>query len=294
MTNELQAYIKERKIQIDKHLDLLLIPKYPQKIYESIRYSIFAGGKRLRPILMFLSFELFSSNIEKIIDFAVSIELIHTYSLIHDDLPSMDNDSYRRGMPTNHIVFGEGLAVLAGDALLNLAAENILKSIVKFGYSKEMIDAALYIFNCSGIDGMIGGQVVDILNQGKLINKDELELLHLNKTSKLIQASVVAGSLIGGAEEKIVKKLEEYAKYLGLAFQIRDDILDYIGDEEKLGKSIGKDQKNQKTTYVSMYGLEESQKLVDKYSNISIDIIKTIDNKGLLTELTNSLIYREQ
>jgi len=298
ISRKLEEYINLSQKKVEKHLDGILKERSPAIIYQAMRYSVFAGGKRLRPLLCLLSYQMFSEDKEidqKILDIASAIELIHTYSLIHDDLPAMDNDVLRRGKPTNHVMFGEAIAILAGDALLNLAAEVCMDWILRYGCRENLIKAAKYLFWASGVEGMIGGQVIDITNSGQDIKNEELLFeMHLKKTSRLIQASCVCGALVADAEDRVVFDLEEYGKNLGLAFQIRDDVLDVIGDSKKVGKSIGKDIKEKKNTFVTFYGLEKAQQLVEHYSQKAIDVIKKYDNSELLIELTNYLINREK
>ncbi|ABP67703.1 Polyprenyl synthetase [Caldicellulosiruptor saccharolyticus DSM 8903] len=296
-SERLTEYLKYAQEKIDKHLDSLLGKNSPDVIYEAMRYSVFAGGKRLRPILCLLSYELLSGKEadEKVLDIACAIELIHTYSLIHDDLPAMDNDVLRRGKPTNHVVFGEAIAILAGDALLNKAAEVCFNWILRNKAKENFIKAAEYLFKASGTEGMIGGQVIDVVNSGKEITEENLLYeMHLKKTSKLIQASCVCGAYVAGAKEEVISDFEEYGKNLGLAFQIRDDILDFIGDSKKVGKSIGKDIKEKKNTFVTFYGIEKAQNYVESFSKKAIEIVEKYDRMGLFIELTNYLITREK
>jgi len=294
MNVNFEEYMKQRVNLINNRLDQILKIKWPEEIYQSMRYSVFAGGKRLRPLLTIMSYDIFSQDIQRVLDFACAIELIHTYSLIHDDLPAMDNDDLRRGMPTNHKMFGEAVAILTGDALLNLSMEVVFETIQKFNFDKDMIKACSYIFRSSGVEGMIAGQVLDILNQGKSISKDELFKMHELKTAKLIQASCVAGAIIGGADTKDIMLIEKFAYYLGIAFQIRDDILDYIGEEKDLGKSTKKDFYNEKPTFVSLYGIDKSQEYVEKYSSEAQRIIETFDKNGYFCKLIEWLIRRNK
>lgn len=294
---KLHDYITQSQKIIDKRLDFLLQEKSPKIIYDAMRYSVFAGGKRLRPILCMLCYQSLSQNPEpeNILDIACAIELIHTYSLIHDDLPAMDNDTLRRGKPTNHVVFGEAIAILAGDGLLNLAMEISLDWICKNQYKKEFIEAARYFFKCSGVEGMIGGQVIDIVNSGGEINNENLiKEMHIKKTSRLIQASCVCGAIVAKSLPDTIQEIEEFGENLGLAFQIRDDVLDFIGDEKKLGKSTLKDRNSKKNTFVTFYGLDKAQEYVELYSKRAIEIIQKYDKTGLLVELTRYLVNREK
>ncbi|MTI70196.1 MAG: polyprenyl synthetase family protein [Firmicutes bacterium] len=283
---------------VEKELDKTL-PKVEgeqKNVIESMRYSAFAGGKRLRPILVLKSCELVGGNIKDAMPFALALEMIHTYSLIHDDLPAMDDDDYRRGKPTNHKVYGESIAILAGDGLLNCAYETMINHITEnIEDSKKYIKAFTVIAKASGVYGMIGGQVVDIMSESNSFNEKTLDFIHKHKTSALIEASIIAGGLIGDANKEELKRLKEYGKAIGLSFQIRDDILDIIGNKEKLGKDIGSDQSNKKATFVSLYGLEESERKTEKLCKKainSLDIFKG-DNKLFFKDLAEYLVLRD-
>ena len=234
---------------------------YQQTIMKAMNYSLKAGGKRLRPILTLESCKIVGGKEEDAIPFAMAIEMIHTYSLIHDDLPALDNDDLRRGKPTNHKVFGDGMATLAGDALLNYAFEVMLSSSIDKKDSNKYLKAINEIAKHAGIYGMIGGQVVDVESENKIINKDKLDFIHLNKTAAMIVGCMRAGAIIGGATEDELDRVTKYGKNIGLSFQIVDDILDITGDEEKLGKPIGSDIENHKSTYPSLLGLEKSREI---------------------------------
>lgn len=293
---DFKTKIKQITKIIDENLDRYLPPeeKFPQTIYKSMRYSVFAGGKRLRPVLAFAACEIVDGNVEEVIPFACAIEMIHTYSLIHDDLPAMDNDDYRRGKLTNHKVFGEAIAILAGDALLNTAAEIMLNSILHSQDKLKHIKAMKEILTASGTGGMISGQVVDLESEGKQIDKQTLDFMHRHKTGALIRASVRAGAIIGCANEDQLEKLTEFSENLGLAFQIKDDILDIIGDEKKLGKKVGSDIYNNKSTFPSVYGLEQSQRMVVDISQKAIDCLNYFNEKGqFLRDITCYLVNRE-
>lgn len=266
-------------------------------IYESMNYSIFAGGKRIRPILALKTFELVSKkSFEKALPFASAIEMIHTYSLIHDDLPAMDDDDFRRGKPTNHKKYGESIAILAGDALLNLAYETMIGSISKECENVfEYVEAIKVISEASGAKGMIGGQVVDIISNEKDIDEEQLKFIHQKKTSELIEASITSGGLLAGGSKEEINALKNYSKAIGLCFQIRDDILDEIGDDQKLGKNIGSDQSNNKLTYLTLYGLEESIAKTHKLCKDAIaylDIFPTEDTL-FFREFAKYLVHRE-
>ncbi|MEG0295373.1 MAG: polyprenyl synthetase family protein [Clostridium sp.] len=266
---------------------------YNKIIFESSSYSLIIGGKRIRPILLFLTYNMYKEKWEDVLEMGAAIEMIHTYSLIHDDLPSMDNDDLRRGEPTNHKVFGENIAILAGDALLNEAMLLMMKFSLEHN-DMNALRASYEIAEAAGADGMIGGQVVDIINEGKKISKEELEYMHLKKTGELIRSSIVAGAILANAEDEDIEILNQYGKNLGLAFQIKDDILDIVGNVELLGKNTNSDIDNDKTNFVSLYGLEFCQKECKRLTEESINLLNrlTVDAK-YLKELTLELLNRE-
>ncbi|MDF2533168.1 MAG: geranylgeranyl pyrophosphate synthase, partial [Clostridia bacterium] len=246
-----------------------------------------------RPILAIMACELFDGDIKEVLPFACGIEMIHTYSLIHDDLPAMDNDDYRRGKPTNHKVFGEGFAILAGDALLNKAFEIVHQALIKTP-KLEYIKAAAYISKASGTEGMIGGQCIDLHYENKQIDSKLLNAMHDKKTGAMIKAPLVAGALIAGAKEEDVQRLEKFGQLIGLAFQISDDILDVEGSSEKLGKKTGSDASNNKSTFVSCYGLDKSKEMAKSIIKEAQNSIDLYGNKGLLLkELSNYIIERD-
>ena len=286
--------LEEKIIEINKSLDKYTEEKEaPQgTIYKAMNYSINAGGKRIRPVIMLSCAELICGNYDGVMPFACALEMIHTYSLIHDDLPCMDDDDLRRGKPTNHKVFGEAMAVLAGDALLNKAFEVILKNSQ---VSPNMTIAAMSeIATASGTEGMIGGQVIDIESENKQIDAVTLMTLHLNKTGALIMAAAKVGALLAGGGRDDLLTVEEFSRYLGLAFQIKDDILDVEGNEESLGKKIGADEENKKSTFVSIYGLEQSKKILEDYTQKAIDALSSYGERAeFLIELSKFLLSRE-
>ena len=276
---------------------------YQRTVLEAMNYSVLAGGKRLRPMLMLETYRLFGGKGKEIEPFMAAIEMIHTYSLVHDDLPAMDNDEYRRGRKTTHVVYGEAFAILAGDGLLNMAFETALKAfaltpntyeIEKTGLFLGIAKALEVLAKKAGMYGMIGGQTADIAAEEKQeISLEELLFIHENKTAALIQASMMIGALLAGAGEREVECMEKCAYNVGIAFQIQDDILDVIGNEEELGKPIGSDAKNNKQTYVTMNGLERSSERVRELSEEALEIIDLVDGDGeFLKELISSLIYR--
>lgn len=265
---------------------------YNKVIYDSASYSINIGGKRIRPILMLLTYSMYKENWKEILEFSSAIEMIHTYSLIHDDLPCMDNDDLRRGKPTNHKVYGENIAVLAGDALLNEAMNLMMKFALK--NDKNALVAAEMIASAAGPEGMIGGQVVDIINEGKKISENELKYMHMKKTGALIKVSILAGAILGDASKEDIIKLDKFGENLGLAFQIKDDILDVIGSTEKLGKNVLSDEESNKTNFITMHGLEYCIKECERLTKESIEILDSlsVDTKDLKV-LTKELLDRE-
>lgn len=287
--------LREKQQLVEKELHRILdIEEKPEIIYEAMRYSVFAGGKRLRPVLCLSSCELLGGDIKKALPVACAIELIHTYSLIHDDLPAMDNDDLRRGKPTNHKVYGEAIAILAGDGLLNLGYEVLVRHALEHPEDYERIlKATNEIATASGCKGIIGGQVVDILSQNTELTYEELKFMHEHKTGALIEASVCAGAYIAGATEEDIHALREYARLIGFAFQIKDDILDVIGEEEKLGKKVGSDKEKGKFTFVNIFELEKSQEMVVELTQNAVKILDRFGEKALfLKELSNYLIER--
>lgn len=280
VNNQLKKYIKENEC--------------PEKILNSsVEYSLLAGGKRLRPILIMSTYELFKDNFEICYPFAVAMEMVHTFSLIHDDLPGIDNDDYRRGKLTNHKKFNEATAILAGDTLLNYAYNVIISDIVNNNEYSELKLKALQEFSY-GIDRMIAGEYVDTEYEGKEISNQYLEYMHENKTGALIKASVKIGAILAGANENDIAKLCQYAEKIGLAFQIKDDILSEIGDEKVLGKPVGNDRERGKCTYVTKYGLEKSQKMLDDLIKDSIEIINSYNNNEFLKDLALYIANRNK
>lgn len=247
-------------------------------IYEAMNYSLFAGGKRIRPVIMLLVCDMLSGDENEVMPFACAMEMIHTYSLIHDDLPAMDNDDYRRGKLTNHKKYGEAIAILAGDALLNKAFETVTSAVYKD--SSRAIKAMSVLSKSSGTEGMIGGQTVDIESEGKKISPDELLYLHSLKTGAIIRSSGVIGAIMAGAGDDEIKAVDEYCKNFGIAFQIQDDLLDILGNEEILGKATGSDSANEKTTFVTLYGIEESKKAVDSYTEKACNALDVFGSKA--------------
>ena len=276
---------------------------YFERVVEAMRYSFFAGGKRLRPMMMLESFRMFGGADESIVKpYMAALEMIHTYSLIHDDLPAMDNDDYRRGRLTNHKQFDEATAILAGDGLLNMAFETVSDAMMKTVATgncdllKRQTKAFQILGRKAGVFGMIGGQVADIEAEKKAnATKDELLFIHENKTAALIQAALSIGAILAGASEEDVSKTERIGYNVGVAFQIQDDILDCIGDEALLGKPIGSDEKNEKTTYVTLEGLEKAQADQKSLSDEAISMLDEITKENVfLKDIIKSLVNRNQ
>ena len=293
---EFKQALKERANQVESLLKQYM-PKeegYQKTIIEAMNYSLSAGGKRLRPILAIEACSIVGGNIEDVIPFAVAIEMIHTYSLIHDDLPALDNDDLRRGKKTNHIVFGEDMAILAGDALLNYAFEVMLSNSIDKDNPNKYLKAINEIAKTSGIYGMIGGQVVDIQSENKQISKERLDYIHNNKTAAIIIGCMRAGAIIGNATEEQLENITKYAKNIGLSFQIVDDILDVVGDESKLGKKVGSDIENNKSTYPSLLGLEKSKHIAHELIQEAKENINSINKDiNFLNDLADYIIDRE-
>lgn len=293
---KLQERVAEVEAVIQKYLPEEI--GYQKTVLEAMNYSVLAGGKRLRPMLMEESYRLFGGNSNIVEPFMAAIEMIHTYSLVHDDLPSMDNDEYRRGRKTTHVVYGEGMAVLAGDGLLNYAFETALKAFDMEPANPAIGKAMQVLAKKAGVYGMIGGQTADIqaedMDQSKVTN-ELLLFIHENKTAALIQSSMMIGAILAGASEEAVAAVEKIAYNVGIAFQIQDDILDITSSLEVLGKMTGSDEKNNKVTYVTLNGMEKSKEDVEKLSKEAIDLLDSFENRNeFLNQLIEELITREK
>ncbi len=281
---------------IDTHL-LDFIPNIDNKsisLYEAMKYSLTAGGKRLRPVLLLAACEFAGGDIKEAIPYACAIEYIHTYSLIHDDLPAMDNDDLRRGQPTNHKVYGEALAILAGDGLLTTAFEAINKDMMLYFDEPEKmrkrINASFEIAKGAGCKGMVAGQVSDIEAETNDCSNEMLEYIHINKTAALIKSAIKAGLYLGNPSSDMLSQLDKYAENLGLAYQIADDILDVIGNPEELGKETGSDKKKNKTTYTSINGLEAAQDRLEQLTENAVEAIADYyDNAEFFRDLVLEL-----
>lgn len=246
---------------------------YNKLVYEAMQYSIKIGGKRIRPLLMLYSYKIYNENYKDILDVACALEMIHTYSLIHDDLPCMDDDDLRRGKPTNHKVYGEAVAVLAGDGLLNYAMSIMFNYCMRKNGNMNSLRACYLICEAAGVEGMIGGQIVDILSENNDISEEQLYYMHKNKTGALIENAIVCGAILAGAPSNDINLLKKYGEKLGLIFQIRDDILDVIGNTETLGKKINSDIHNNKTTFVTKFGLDKCIDICNKLSDECLEIL---------------------
>lgn len=297
-SKKLEDKVKEVEQIIGKYL-----PEekgYQKTVIQAMNYSILAGGKRLRPMLMQETYRMFQGSGEMVEPFMAAIEMVHTYSLVHDDLPCMDNDEYRRGRKTTHVVYGEGMAVLAGDGLLNFAFETAMKAFSFAGEKEEFcrIARALSVFGVkAGIYGMIGGQTADMEaeDMGDRVTKEQLLFIHEHKTAALIQSAMMTGAILAGASEEEIAKIEKCAYNIGIAFQIQDDILDVTSTSEVLGKPVHSDEKNEKTTYVTLMGIGEAKKEVERLSNEAITLLHQLPGENaFLEELLLQLIHRDK
>ena len=291
----------EYKELVDQHL-MDFIPNIDNKsisLYESMKYSLTAGGKRLRPVLLLAACEFAGGNIKEAIPYACAIEYIHTYSLIHDDLPAMDNDDLRRGLPTNHKVYGDAIAILAGDGLLNCAFEAISKDMMLFYDSPEKIrkrvNAAYEIAKGAGVRGMVAGQVSDIEAENAIASKEMLEYIHLNKTGALIRAAIKAGLYLGNPTDSMINDLEKYSENLGIAYQIADDIMDVVGNPDEMGKAAGSDEKKHKNTYTSILDIDHARNRLDELTAKAVESIeKYYDNAEFFRNLVLDLAKRSK
>ncbi len=281
MTFDLKTYLDFQRQLVETALDRFLPPTdtRPQALHESIRYSVLAPGKRLRPILVLAGAEAVGGSAKQVMPAACALECIHAFSLIHDDLPCMDNDDYRRGRLTNHKVYGDAIALLAGDALLAFAFQIVAQNME--GVPPEIVLKSLGLLaEATGAAGMVGGQVVDMESQGKEIDRDTLRYIHTFKTGALLTISVICGASLAGASEIQIEELTAYGHHIGLAFQIADDILDVTGDESKLGKPVGSDEERDKATYPKLYGLEESRQRAFSEVDCALQRLNSFDNRA--------------
>ena len=296
MSFDLRAYLDAHRRMIDDALDAYLPParQAPSRIHEAMRYSLFCGGKRLRPILTLAGAEAVGGEIRTVLPLACAVECIHTFSLIHDDLPALDDDDLRRGNPTNHVVYGEAMAILAGDALLALAFEMIVECRL-FTPPDRTLDALAMVARASGTRGMVGGQVSDIESEGRDdLDEPTISSIHARKTGALLMASLLSGARLCGASIPQETALRAYGEHLGLAFQITDDILDLEGDAVKLGKPIGSDLKQDKATYPKILGLDDSRRLAARSSDAAVSVLAGFDERAEpLRALARYVVERE-
>lgn len=285
----MQKYIDLAESALKKYVSVKDNPQ--KKIYEAMEYSLMAGGKRLRPVIMMMTAKMCGKEPEAVLPFAAAIEMIHTYSLIHDDLPSMDNDDLRRGKPTNHKVFGEAMAILAGDALLTKAFEAAAEFCDESVSRDRVLRAISVLAVAAGDNGMVGGQVVDIESRNE--DAELLKYLHSLKTGALIRASGMIGAILAGASEEEICAVESFCSNLGIAFQIQDDILDVTGSEEELGKPIGSDAENEKSTYVTLFGVLKAEKMAEEYTKKAIESLSIFEDNRELIELAKKLMGRK-
>ncbi|WP_026563642.1 polyprenyl synthetase family protein [Bacillus sp. UNC41MFS5] len=294
-TGLLDVFAHEHKLLLDSELRILVNKlDAPPIIKESMIYSLEAGGKRIRPLLLFATLDAFGVEPQKGLLAASAIEMIHTYSLIHDDLPSMDNDDLRRGKPTNHKVFGDAIAILAGDALLTYSFEVIGKIPPEIASDATKLRLVLELAKAAGTEGMVGGQVADMEGEGKSLTLEELEYIHIHKTGKLLKFSVLAGAIMAGASQNQLENLSAFAHHLGIAFQIQDDILDLVGNQQIIGKPVGSDTNNHKSTYPQLLTLEGAAAALHKQINLSKKYLgMTGLNTNLLLEITDLVASRD-
>ena len=302
MEMEPSVNFKEELLQRTEEAEQILVSWLPaeegfaENLARSMNYSMLAGGKRLRPILMRETYRMFGGTGPVIEPFMAGMEMIHTHSLIHDDLPALDGDEYRRGKQTTWVAFGESQAILAGDALLNLAYETFLRGLLLCGGDMRTgVRAMEAIASRTGLSGMLGGQSVDVENDGKPLELPALEYIYRSKTSALIEASMMAGAILAGAQEQKVEVIRQAALYIGMAFQIQDDILDLTSTDEVLGKPVGSDEKNHKITYVSLVGMDRALRDVEEMSEKALALMDSLEEENLfLSCLIRELIHRKK
>ncbi len=269
---------------------------FQKTIFQAMEYSLMGGGKRIRPMMVLEAYRLFGGIQEDVVrPFIAAIEMVHTYSLIHDDLPAMDDDDYRRGRKTTHIVYGEDMGILAGDALLNFAFETASQGLNQPDHVMASVRAIQILSSKAGVYGMVGGQVVDVERTGQPLTEDVLEFIYRLKTGALIEASLMMGAALAGATEQQIQTMEQIGYNVGMAFQIQDDILDLVSNAEELGKPVHSDEKNEKTTYVTLHGMDQSVKAVEAYSMTAMSLLKGLGvTNEFLSALIETLIYRKK
>ncbi len=290
----LDQYLSERRESVNRTLDRLLPDEkeYPQTIHRAMRHSVFAGGKRIRPLLSMASAEAVGGTVGGIESAACAVELIHTYSLIHDDLPALDNDDYRRGQPTCHKVFGEATAILAGDALLTLAFQ-VLSEMNDIGPERRVRLTQELSLAAGTVGGMIGGQVADLEAEGKPVEEEQLHYIHRSKTAALIRGSVRLGAIYAGASKDDYQALSRYGEQIGLVFQIVDDVLDVVSTSRTLGKTVGKDAAQQKATFPALYGVDGARKRAIEYFTLACDALDSFGDRALrLRQIADKIVNR--
>jgi geranylgeranyl diphosphate synthase type II len=295
---EVDAFLEDRRHQIERALDKALpdADDWPPTIHRAVRYSLFAPGKRIRPLLALAAGEAVGATTDEILPYACAVEMIHTYSLIHDDLPAMDNDDLRRGRPTSHKVFGEAIAILAGDALLTRAFHMLAEIPADWSFARvtRRVHALAVLGEAAGTTGLIGGQVEDLESEGRAISAEALERLHRAKTGALLSACVRGAAAIGGADEEITTRLGRYASAVGLAFQVVDDVLDATQNAEQLGKTAGKDSMAEKATYVRIHGLSRAQVMAQELLAEALEALEPLGaNGGVLATLARLIVERK-
>lgn len=291
----IEAFLASERARIDQALQVLLPAEesWPAELHRAMRYAVLAGGKRLRPILLRLGHRLAGGNPEDVLAPACAVELIHTYSLVHDDLPAMDNDTLRRGKPTVHVVFGEALAILVGDALLTEGFRLLATFPQGEAWASRRCAATRMLAEAVGSQGMVGGQVEDLRGLGAGANMQRVQCLHQAKTGRFLAACLAAGAVLAAAPAALVERLQSFGLQLGLAFQIADDLLDVTGSAQTLGKTAGKDQAQNKLTYPSLLGLEESRKLLERLAEELARQARELDPQGVLPQLVDFVCHRQ-
>lgn len=288
-------FLDDKRAMVEKALARFFPPdqSYPQIIHKAVRHSLFSGGKRFRPVLVLLTAETFGSNPKDVLPTACAIEYVHTYSLIHDDLPAIDNDELRRGQPTCHVVFGEDVAILAGDALF-AEAFYLIGALQKNKDPNRVVQVIQELALAAGVRGMVGGQVVDILSTGKKVDSSTLDFIHAHKTGRLIAVAARCGAILSGVTDAELKTVTDYAEYLGLAFQIVDDVLDVVGEEKLLGKKVGSDSRQEKATFVGSFGVDKSRKFAKEAVEKSKEYLNKLEqDTKLLADLAQFVYERE-
>lgn len=292
--SDCMAYIEKKAKIVNEELQRYMsgLNGSPALIQSAMSYSLLSGGKRIRPVLLLAANEMLGGREKRALPFACALEMIHTYSLIHDDLPAMDNDTLRRGKPTNHVVYGEAVAILAGDALLNLAYEVMISECISQG--PNALFTAQHLAEASGCRGLIGGQCLDVAATGQFTGEESLKEMHMKKTGALLKAAVLSGIALNNPSDDVIDAMRSYGYHLGMLFQITDDILDCEGSPEELGKSIGKDKEENKTTYVTLHGLDKAKNLAHDHADKAVKALRGIDGVDFFRLLTQYILERKK